>query len=149
LRGEFTRFNCKLTIDTQHPQRSASIVVIRTTSLAMAWENAVDLLRSAAFFDAAHYPEARFTSIAVMPVSADHYTIKGNLEGRGVTHPIELNADLVDRHLDPQTDTEVGDFLVQGHLERSAFGMAADLDFISDRVDLRISARIQIIDPSG
>jgi polyisoprenoid-binding protein YceI len=84
-----------------------------------------------------------------VPISAGHYTIKGNLEVRAATHPIELNADLVDRHLDPQTDTEVGDFLVQGHLERSAFGMAADSDFISDRVDLRISARIQIIEPSG
>ena len=147
--GEFSRFDSKLTIDSQHPERTAINVVIHIGSLTMAWENAADLLRSAAFFDAAHYPDARFTSTAVVPVSANHYIVKGNLEVRGVTRPIELDADLVDRHLDPQTNTEVGDFVVQGHLQRSAFGMTADSDFISDRVDLRISARIQIVAPSG
>jgi polyisoprenoid-binding protein YceI len=147
--GEFTRFDSRLTIDSQHPERTAISVVIHIASLAMAWENAADLLRSAAFFDAAHYPDARFTSTAVAPVSATHYIVKGNLEVRGVTRPIELDADLVGRHLDPQTDTEVGDFVVQGHLQRSAFGMSADSDFISDRVDLRISAHIQIVAPSG
>jgi polyisoprenoid-binding protein YceI len=115
------------------------------SSSAMAWENAADLLRSAAFFDAAHYPDARFTSTAVVPVWANHYTVKGNLEVRGVTRPIELDADLVDRHLDPQTDTELNDFVVQGHLQRSAFGMTADSYFTSDRVDQRTSAHIQIV----
>ena len=147
--GEFTRFDSRLTIDSQHPERTAISVVIHIASVAMAWENAADLPCSAAFFDAAHYPDARFTSTAVVPVSANHYTVKGNLEVRGVTRPIELDADLVDRHLDPQTNTEVGDFVVQGHLQRSAFGMSANSDFISDRVDLRISAHIQIVAPSG
>ena len=147
--GEFTRFDSRLTIDSQHPERTAINVVIHIASLTMAWENAADLLRSAAFFDAAHYPDARFTSTAVVPVSANHYVVKGNLEVRGVTRPIELDADLVEQHLDTQTGTEIGNFVVQGHLQRSAFGMTADSDFISDRVDLRISAHIQIVAPSG
>jgi len=147
--GEFSRFDSKLTIDSQHPERTAINVVIHIASLTMAWENAADLLRSAAFFDAAHYPDARFTSTAVVPVSANHYIVKGNLEVRGVTRPIELDADLVEQHLDTQTGTEIGNFVVQGHLQRSAFGMTADSDFISDRVDLRISAHIQIVAPSG
>jgi len=142
--GQFTRFDSKLNIDSQHPERTAISVVIHMASVAMSWENAADLLRSAEFFDAARYPEAHFTSTAVVPASAGHYTVKGNLEVHGVTHPIELDADLVDRHLDPRTDTEVGDFIVQGHLQRSAFGMTADPEFISDRVDLRISAHIQL-----
>jgi len=152
--GEFTLIlanaaHVKNTIDSQHPERTAINVVIHIASLTMAWENAADLLRSAAFFDAAHYPDARFTSTAVVPVSANHYIVKGNLEVRGVTRPIELDADLVEQHLDTQTGTEIGNFVVQGHLQRSAFGMTADSDFISDRVDLRISAHIQIVAPSG
>ena len=147
--GEFSLFDSKLTIDNQHPERTAINVVIHIGSLTMAWENAADLLRSAAFFDAAHHPDARFTSTAIVPVSANHYIVKGNLEVRGVTRPIELDANLVEQHLDTQTGTEVGNFVVQGHLQRSAFGMTADSDFISDRVDLRISAHIQVVAPSG
>lgn len=145
--GEFTRFDSKLMIDRQHPERTAISVVIHMASVAMAWQDAAQLLRSAEFFDAARYPDAHFTSTAVVPVSADHYQVKGELEVRGVTQPIMLDADLIDRHLDPKTDTEVGDFVVEGHLRRSAFGMTADRAFISDRVDLRISARIQIVEP--
>ena len=147
--GEFSRFDSRLTIDNQHPDRTAISVVIHMASVKMTWENATDLLRSAAFFDAAHYPDARFTSTAVVPVSANHYIVKGNLEVRGVTRPIELDADLIDQHLDSQTDTVVGNFVVQGHLQRSAFGITVDSDFISDRVDLRISAHIQIVAPTG
>lgn len=147
--GEFTRFDSKLTIDSQHPERTAISVVIQTASVAMAWQDAAQLLRSRDFFDAARYPDARFTSTSVVPVSADHYQVKGDLEVRGVTHPIMLEADLIDRHLDPKTDSEVGDFIVQGHLLRSAFGMTADPTFISDQVDLRISAHIQIVEPNA
>ena len=143
--GEFSLFDSKLTIDNQHPERTAINVVIHIGSLTMAWENAADLLRSAAFFDAAHYPDARFTSTAIVPVSANHYIVKGNLEVRGVTRPIELDANLVEQHLDTQTGTEVGNFVVQGHLQRSAFGMTADSYFTSDRVDQRTSAHIQIV----
>ncbi len=104
----------------------------------MQWENAAELLRSAEYFDAAKYPDARFTSTAVVPVSADHYAVTGTLELHGVTRPIELDAGLVDRHFDPATKSEVADFVVQGHLQRSAFGITAESSFISERVDLSI-----------
>lgn len=145
--GEFTQFDSKLMIDRQHPEHTTIEVVIHVGSVSMAWENAADLLRSPEFFDAAHYPDARFISTAVQALSADHYAVKGTLEIRGITQPIDLDARLVDRHLDPASNTEVADFVVQGHLQRSAFGITAERMFISDRVDISISARVQLVEP--
>jgi polyisoprenoid-binding protein YceI len=145
--GEFTRFDSRLTIDRAHPERTKVAVVIHVDSVSMPWANAADLLRSAEFFDAARYPDARFASTEVIPVSADHYTVRGTLELHGVTRPIELDAGLVDRHFDPASKYEVADFVVHGHIERSAFGITAEPTFISDRVDLNILARLILVEP--
>ena len=51
---------------------------------------------------------------------------------------------MVGRHPDPARGAEVADFVVTGTLRRSAFGMTADRAFISDKVDITISARIQL-----
>ena len=145
--GEFTQFDSKLMIDRQHPEHTTIDVVIHVGSVSMPWENAVEFLRSPEFFDSARYPDARFWSTAVVPLSADHYAVKGMLEIRGVAQPIDLDATLVDRHMDPATHTEVADFVVQGHLQRSAFGITAEPVFISDRVDISITARLQLVEP--
>jgi polyisoprenoid-binding protein YceI len=145
--GEFTRFDSKLMIDRQHPERTSIDVVIHVGSVSMPWENAVELLRSPEFFDTARFPDARFSSTSVAPLAADHYEVKGMLEIRGVTRPIDLDAALVGRHIDPATNTEVADFVVQGHLQRSEFGITAEPVFISDRVDISITARLQLVEP--
>lgn len=145
--GEFTQFDSKLVIDREHPEHTTVTVVIHVGSVSMPWENAAELLRSPEFFDAARYPDARFTSVAVVPVAADHYAVKGMLELHGVTQPIELTAGLVGRHFDPVTNSEVADFVVQGHLQRSAFGITAEPTFISDRVDISILARLILAAP--
>jgi polyisoprenoid-binding protein YceI len=146
--GEFTRFDSKLMIDRQHPEHTTIEVVIHLGSVSMPWENAEELLRSPEFFDTARYPDARFSSTSVVPLSADHYLVKGVLEIRGIKRPIDLDARLVDRHSDPATNTDVADFVVQGHLQRSAFGITAEAVFISDRVDISITARLQLVEPS-
>jgi polyisoprenoid-binding protein YceI len=145
--GEFTQFDSKLMIDRTHPERTMVAVVIHVGSVSMSWENAADLLRSAEFFDAARYPDARFTSTSVVSLSPDHYAVKGTLELHGVTRPIELVADLKDRHFDPATQAEVADFVVEGHIQRSAFGIIAESTFISDRVDISILARLILVEP--
>ena len=145
--GEFTHFDSKLMIDPEHPEHTVVAVVIHLNSVSMPWDKAAELLRSPEFFDAARYPEARFTSTSVVPLSADHYAVKGMLELHGVTRLIELDADLKDRHVDPVTKSEVADFVVAGHLDRSAFGMTAEQMFISDRVDISILARLILAGP--
>jgi polyisoprenoid-binding protein YceI len=145
--GVFRRFDSALTIDQDHPEHTRIAVVVDAGSIDMPWDGAVDLLRSATYFDTAHYPKLRFSSTEVAVESPDHYAVKGVLEIRGVSHPFELEATLTDRHRDEATHAEVADFVVHGELLRSAYGMTADPVFISDRVEIRIVARIRLADP--
>lgn len=49
-------------------------------------------LKSANFFDVAHFPTATFTSTSVSG-SGTHLTVQGNLTLHGVTHPVQLEVD--------------------------------------------------------
>ena len=147
-RGEFTQFDSELMIDPDHPERTTVAVVIHVGSVSMSWQDAAELLRSPEFFDAAHHPDARFTSTKVVPVSVDHYAVRGTLELRGVTRPVQLDARLTDRHFDAATQSEVADFVVQGQVQRSAFGMTAESMFISDKVEINILARLILLEPA-
>jgi polyisoprenoid-binding protein YceI len=140
--GQFGRWQGELAIDQTHPERTRIAVTIDTGSAEMSWREALAMLRSPAYFDVAQYPEARFTSTAVTSAGPDRYTIAGDLQLRGVVHPITLQARLVDHVRQGQAD--IADFVVTGALQRSAFGMTSDRSFVSDRVGLEIRARVRL-----
>jgi polyisoprenoid-binding protein YceI len=142
--GTFRQFSGQLTIDEAHPENTRVTVTIDTGSVAMAWQNAAAMLRSPPYFDVARYPDARFTSTRVVAEGPDSYDVDGLLQLRGVTRPLVLHAALVGKHPGPQPGEEIADFVVTGTLHRSRFGMVADATFISDRVDLRIDARVRL-----
>ena len=142
--GAFQRFYGQLSVDFANPPDSGIEVEIDANSMAMPWEEALTMLRSVDYFDVRQYPHIVFHSTAVMPAGTNHYTIRGLLQIRGVTQPETLDATLVDRRPNPSGKTEVADFVVTGKLRRSAFGMTADRIFVSDSVDIRIRARIQL-----
>ncbi len=145
--GRFGKFKARLTIDPDHPERTGIAVDVDASSVSMAWDDAEEKLRSPAYFDARDYPEVEFRSTGVALVSPDHYAISGVLKLRGVTQPLLLDAQLVDRHLGVQ-GSQVADFRAEGQLKRSAFGMTADQTFISDVVDLTITVRLQLESPA-
>ena len=142
--GTFRRFTGRLTIDEAEPRNTRINVMIDTDSVAMGWAGAVAMLRSPPYFDVTRYPDARFTSTRVIPERTDHYEIDGDLELRGVTQALVLHAALLDRRPGTAAGETIADFVVTGVLRRSAFGMTADPSFISDRVNLRIHARVRL-----
>ena len=138
----FDRFMGRLIIDPLRPDHTRIDVDVEAASVTMPWDQGAAMLRSAEFFDVSRYPEISFESTGVEALGPDHYRVLGQLQIRGVTHAMALDAVLVDRHLDPARESDVADFVVRGKLKRSAFGMVADPVFISDTVDIRIHARI-------
>lgn len=143
-RGRFDRFDAHLVLDAKHPERTRISVDVNAASVDMPWQDGAAMLRSPDFFDVRHHPEVRFTSTSVEIVAPDRYLVRGHIEIRGVVQPLALNAKLVRDHPEPARDSEVAEFVVTGELRRSAFGMTADKMFISDRVDIIISARIEL-----
>lgn len=143
--GTFDRFNANLILDAEHPERTRISVDVSAASIDMPWQDGSAMLRSPDFFDAQHYPDVRFMSTSVEAVAPGRYAIRGLIEIRGVTRPLVLDAKLVRRHHpDAAHGAGVAEFVVTGHLSRSAFGMTADEMFISDEVGITIDARIDL-----
>ena len=145
--GEFHRFTATLALDRVHPERTTIAVDVDARSIDMAWQDGADKLRSPAYFDVRDYPDVRFTSVSVAQDGPDSYAINGRIEIRGVTQPLSLEAKLVGRPMLAGQDAQTADFVVTGHLKRSAFGMTADPLFISDNVDITIAAHIELDQP--
>jgi polyisoprenoid-binding protein YceI len=139
--GNFKTFAGHLVIDEQQPRHTQVNVTIDTASIAMAWPEAIAMLRSPNFFDCAHYPTARFASLSIVPQGADEYDVTGLLTIRGISRPVTLHAELVGRQRAPD-GRSTAEFVVNGSLHRSDFGMVTDRAFISDRVTLQIRARV-------
>jgi len=144
VQGSFPRFEGELLLDTAHPEQSHINVAIDANTVDMPLSDQVDLLRSAAYFDAAHYPTEHFVSTSIQALTPSHYLIHGTLQIRGIVQPQDIDAVLEDRHVDTTRGIESADFVVTGRIRRSAFGMVADRIMVSDIVHLRIRIRLEV-----
>jgi polyisoprenoid-binding protein YceI len=93
VRGEFTKLRGSATLNTLEPSKSSVDVTIETASINTREPQRDDHLRSADFFDAAKFPEITFRSTLVQALSADHFTVTGDLTIHGVTKPVVLDVE--------------------------------------------------------
>ena len=142
--GQFRRFHGTLLLDANHPEWTRISVDVASASADMSSQEETAMLQSPDFFDVQKYPDVHFKSTSVESVAPNHYLVRGEIEIRGITQPLILDAKLVGRHEDPARNAEVAEFVVTGTLQRSAFGMTADRAFISDKVAITINARVQL-----
>jgi polyisoprenoid-binding protein YceI len=98
-------------------------------------------LKSEDFFNAAAFPEMKFTS-----KSFDGQFLVGDLTIKGVTKEVELNADLNGVAVDPYGQTKAG-FEISGEISRKEFNLTwnavteAGSIVVSDKVKLVIDAQ--------
>jgi len=145
--GRFLRFAGRLAVNEQHPTETRIDVTIAAGSASMASPDAVAMLLSPAYFDAARYPEIHFVSSSITQTGSKQFVIHGILTIRGIAHPQSLEATLV-REQDPPAGPVIADFKVTGSLERSLYGMTANENFVGNKVDLAIFIRLSL-DPSA
>ena len=79
-------------------------------------------LYSADFFDAENHPAITFKSTAVEPVDVDRLRIAGDLTIRGVTRPVELDAEIEGAGDDPYGNSRLG-ISATGAVDRSDWGI--------------------------
>ena len=80
-------------------------------------------LYSADFFDAENHPAITFKSTAVEPVDVDKLRIAGDLTIRGVTRPVELDAEIEGAGDDPYGNTRLG-ISATGAVDRTEWGLS-------------------------
>jgi polyisoprenoid-binding protein YceI len=86
-------------------------------------------LRSATYFDIAHYPTMSFRSTEIAPKDPDDFTVSGDLTIKNVTKPVTFLVHIEGRIPDETGGTRVG-YSAQLHIDRRQWGI----------VDNRLSA---------
>ena len=140
IQGQFHGWGGSLAIDRDQPSRSEVEVWVDLASIDTGSVERDDHVRSPEFFDVGQFPRASFKSTSIA-LSDERVRVRGRLELRGISHPIELEVTL-----GPVTgDGNVAraSYEAQGSIDRQAFGLHwnQDLDVggvvVGDRVELR------------
>ena len=139
--GMFVEPAGSLTLDPANPSAAKvditfPIAKVRTTVAALD-----EHLKKPDFFDAAKYPEGRFTSTKVV-VSGNNAQITGDLTLHGVTKPVTLAARFVGAGtmaMGGPAKLNVG-FQATTTIKRSDFGISGGIPLVGDQVKLTINA---------
>ena len=95
VRGKFTQVSGAVTFDEADPTRSSGEIVIAAASIDTGVGPRDAHLRSADFLDAERFPELRIAITSVVPRKGNAYTVHAHATVRGVTRPVELDAELL------------------------------------------------------
>jgi len=93
--GKFAKFDGKIEIDREHPEKSSVVARIDIRSIDTGIVKRDNHLRSAEFFNVAKFPEMTFKSGRVRQTGEQSGDIFGDLTMHGVTKPITLHVKLM------------------------------------------------------
>jgi polyisoprenoid-binding protein YceI len=93
--GKFTKFDGKIDIDREHPEKSSVVAKIDVASINTGIVKRDNHLRSPEFFNVAKFPEITFKSRNVKQTGQQSGDIAGDLTIHGVTKPITLHVKLL------------------------------------------------------
>ena len=137
--GLFSGVSGTLVLDPANPTAAKLDVTIPVDSIYTTVPDLTKHLKAADFFDTAKYPTARFVSTAV-EVRGTEAQITGNFTLHGVTKPITIQARFVGAGNHPMTKAPAVGFEGRAVIKRSDFGMATGIPFVTDEVNLTITA---------
>lgn len=142
--GQFEKFDAIVRLDPQRTGTAQVEVEVDTSSIALGYAGAVELLRSEAYFDTARHPKARFRGAATGAGEANRFPIMGVLVVKGIERPMTMQARLAGREREAGTGREISTFEASGTMLRSEYGMVADPFTISDRITLGVTVRLYV-----
>ena len=134
--GEFHRFDGRISIDFDHPERSRVAFRVEASSVDVGSSAFNDYLRSAAFLNDAKFPDVQFVSTSVEKLDETRVRVTGELTLLGVTKPLTVEV-AVRRETEGGRERLV--FGAQTHLDRLEYGMNSGYPIVSRDVDLKIS----------
>src|SRR6266446_1577990 len=101
--GKFAKFDGKIDIDREHPEKSSVTARIDVRSIDTGIVKRDNHLRSPEFFNVERFPEITFKSRNVKQTSPQAGDILGDLTMHGLTKPITLHVKLLTLPNDKQT----------------------------------------------
>lgn len=146
--GSFKTFSGTATFGDDNFSNAAVSFTIDPASIDTNQSQRDGHLVSPDFFDVAQFPEIVFHSTGMTKVKGDHYKLLGNLTMKGVTRPIELDAEYGGSAKDGYGNTKMG-FEVTGTIHRKDFGlnwnMALEAGGVTLGEDVKLIANVQLV----
>lgn len=132
--GRFERFEGRISIDLDRPEKSSVAFHVRSGSVEAGSASFSDYLRSPVFLDAEKHPSIDFVSTSVEKLSERAVRVTGELTLLGVTKPLTVDI-AVER---PKDGNGPLAFFAQTRIDRLEFGMNSGFPLVSRDVDLTI-----------
>jgi polyisoprenoid-binding protein YceI len=131
-----------LDFDPMAPTMSSLQVTMPVKGLMTGVPDLDEHLKSADFFDVAHFPEATFRSTRVAQGgAADRLQVTGDLTIRNITRPVTLDVQVLKAGSNPRTQVDTVGFSATAMLKRSDFKLDAFVPQVSDDITLQITCQ--------
>jgi len=141
VRGRFTDFGGKITLDENDIRRSSVEVTINAASVNTGIKRRDEHLRSKDFLDVGTHPEIRFQSASVGPgKDRDMLRVTGTLTIKGQSREVALDVTITDRSRSPRGD-EIIYFAAVTEIDRFAFGVNYARGLIKRTIKILIQAQ--------
>src|SRR5690606_10501441 len=128
-----------ITYDPDSVAASSVEVVLPLAGLSSHVKAFDEHLRSADFFDAETFPQARFKSTRVESAGEGKLRITGDLTIKDITRPVVLAATINKVGENPMTGQPAAGFDAVATIKRTDFGLGMYAPNVSDEVKLRIT----------
>ena len=133
--GEFKKFEGRIAVDFDRPERSRAEFVVNSASVELGSSSFDDFVRGEAMLNAPRYPEIGFVSTSVKKLDERTVRVSGNLTLLGVTRPLD-----VDVQVQRDGARKRLEFSAKAKIDRLEFGMNSGYPVISRDVELTISS---------
>jgi polyisoprenoid-binding protein YceI len=138
VHGNFPDLSGSIDLNDKNVALSKAQFTVKIASVTTANAKRDEHLRSADFFDAAKYPEAKFVSTNVKKVGKEDYLAEGDLTIHGVTKQQKVNFKYLGTVKDPM-GTVRAIFSAETELNRKDYGVSYGPDaMVSDKVKVMV-----------
>jgi polyisoprenoid-binding protein YceI len=147
VRGRFTRVTVAADLDPADPANARGRVEIDVRSIDTGDEQRDTHLGGTDFFDADNHPTIVFELTSVTPVGGEDYKVAGDLTIRGVTRPVELDAEYRGAVGDPWGNVKAG-VSITGSINRRDWDLTWNVPLdagrllVGDRVKVEVEAEL-------
>jgi polyisoprenoid-binding protein YceI len=122
VKGQFPGVSGELRLDESDPTKASIEVTIDAATIDTRSKQRDEHLRSADFFDVENHPHLTFVGRRVEPVGGSKYRVTGDLQIRGTTREVVLDAEETGRGKDPWGQDKIG-FTASASIDRKDFGL--------------------------
>ncbi|MBL4672075.1 MAG: YceI family protein [Arenicella sp.] len=138
--GRFNQFDASLEFDPQNIAAARLSAIIEIDSLDINDRDLKDDLMGRAWFRQAEFPQVKFVSRSVRPISDTEFEFSGVLDWRGEQKPISVTVIFHGGASNILTGKYTLGFSAKGAFSRSDFGMGKFVPLVGDEVTIEAYA---------